>query len=242
MNLCYFFLGMVVCALTGCSSPINDSRRERMEGLARMIEKMRTDPKGSVSSTSPYDLSPNEVEELYGITQSEMRALIMGVISKLQMTYKLHARDTEIIRVEVESAETYWIDFRCRKPSQRPLFAHYLEGAIENALIERLSSSNKPFPRPYPRPMWTNVIDRRPEFAEKGKAALQGWLNERLELARRDPRLKDNSVSVEAISSTDFKLSYSYRHRGESFYVITVLDEYFEFYDEIAAFEKGDLK
>lgn len=241
MNLYYFSLGMVVCALTGCSSPINDSRRERMEGLARMIEKMRTDPNGQVSSTSPSDLSPDEVEELYGITSSEMRALIMGVLSNLKMTYS-HARDTEIIRVEVESAETYSIDFRCRKPEQKRDVALFLQGAIENALIARLSSSNKPFPRPYPRPMWTHTIDRRPEFAEKGKPALQSWLNERLELAGRDPRLKDNSVSVKAISSTEFELSYSYRHRGESLYVIIVLDEYFEFYDEVAAFEKGELK
>ncbi len=241
MNLYYFSLGMVVFALTGCSSPINDSRRERMEGLARMIEKMRTDPNGQVSSTSPSDLSPDEVEELYGITPSEMRALIMRVLSNLKMTYG-HARDTEIIRVEVESAETYSIYFRCRKPEQKRDVALFLRGAIENALIVRLSSSNKPFPMPYPRPMWVHLIDRRPEFAEKGKTALQDWLNGRLELAKKDTRLKDNSVSVEAISSTEFELSYSYRHREESFYVITVLDEYFEFYDEIAAFEKGELK
>lgn len=241
MNLYNFSLWMVVCALTGCLSPISDPERKRMEGLARMIEKIRTSTEGWVGSRSPSDLSPDEVEELYGITPSEMRALIMGVISNLQMTYS-YARDTEIISVEVESVETYSIYFRCRKPDQKRDVALFLRGAIENALIARLSSSNKPFPRPYPRPMWANPIERRLDFAEKGKAALQSWLNERLELARRDPRLKDNSVSVEAISSTDIELSFSYRHRGESFYVHSVIDEYFEFYDAIAAIEKGKLK
>lgn len=230
-----------VCALTGCSSPIRDPRRKYVEDLTRVIERIRTDPNGQVSSMSPDDLSPDEVEELYGITPSEMRALIMGVLSNLRMTYS-HVRDVEIVSVEVESVETYSIHFRCRKPDQKRDVALFLRGAIENALVVRLSSSNKPFPMPYPRPMWAHPIERRPEFAEKGKAALQGWLNERLELARSDPRLKGNSVSVMAISSTDFKLSYSYRHRGEAFYVSTVLDEYFEFYDEIAAIEDGKMK
>mgnify|MGYP000903865219 FL=1 len=224
MNLYCFSLGMLVCALTGCSSPINDSRREYLDGLARMIEKIRTSTEGWVGSRSPSDLSPDEVEELYGITPSEMRALIMGVLSNLKMTYG-HARDMEIIRVEVESAETYSIYFRCRKPEQKRDVALFLRGAIENALITCLSSSNRPFPRPYPRPMWAHPIERRPDFAEKGKAALQEWLNGRLELAKNDPRLKDNIVSVEAISSTDIELSFSYRHKGEAFYVHSVLDE-----------------
>lgn len=223
MNLIRFIQIMAVVCITGCTS-LESTKMQRLKAKQEAYdERWKSTREGVLSSDSPRELSFDEVEAVYGLSSSQMLDLIEGVILDLKKTRNIVSENEILFISSVMSVEDYAIHYRCKYPEQKLYFEAYLEGAIEHALVTHPSYN----PKPYPRSCRATARFFRADFAKQGRGGLRAFLDERIVIARNDPRLCHRDVQVEVKSESDFTVSFIYNRKNEHVYLWPVVEEYF---------------